>query len=285
MLYRSIFLLVVFPLLLQPSFAAAEPVRFVPLPMHDEQYIRQKFYPFIKYLEQVLPQSVEIVYRGKYKDIIDGLKADEIDLALLGPLPFVLVANSDQAIRPLLQFLEPDGIAGYTCSVGTFVGDQLQMSDLKNKQIALTQPYSTCGFLMTEQLLNREGLSLADNQFEYIGTHSGGALRVINGQAAACGIKTAIGKKFHHLGFDLIAESEVVPGHVLVVNQRTLSSATIAAIRTHLLALKPLENQADAELTKSWGELVRYGAVPAHIDDFKGIIDMLNRIDIPGVDK
>ena len=232
-----------------------------------------------------MPQSVEIVYRDKYEDVIAGLNANEIDLALLGALPFVLALKSDPNIRPLLQFLEPDGSTGYTCSVGTFVADQLQISDLKNKHIALTQPYSTCGFLMTEQMLNREGLSLADNQFEYIGTHSGGALRVINGQAAACGIKTTIGKKLHYLGLDLIAESEILPGHVLVANPRTLSSTTMAAIKTHLLALKPLENQADANLTKNWGELVRYGAAPVCLDQFKMIIDLLGRMDIPGVAK
>ena len=285
MLYRFLSLLILSVLLLHPSFAAAEPIRFAPLPIHGQQYLRHKYYPFIKYLEQGLSQPVEIVYREKYKDIIAGLKADEIDLAILGPLPFVLALKSDPTLRVLLQFLEPDGSTGYTCSVGTFVADQLHISDLKNKHIALTQSYSTCGYLMTEKILNREGLSLADNQFEYIGTHPGCALRVIAGQAAACGIKTVIGKKFYHLGLDLIAESEVVPGFVLVANQRTLNSATMTAIKTHLLELKPLENQADAELTKNWAELTRNGVAPAHIDDFKGIIDMLNRIDIPGVPK
>ncbi len=287
MRHNSIFLLFVFItiFLIQPSFAIAEPIRFALLPTHNEGHVRREFYPFIKYLESVRQQPVKFSYRNNYKDIIDGLMADEIDLALLGPLPFALISQQDPDILPMLHFLNSDGSTGYTCSIGVFIADHLQKDALKNKQFALTQPYSTCGFLMTEHLLNQQGLSLAENQFEYIGNHPDSALSVIDGKAAACGIKTSIGKQFNHLGLRLIAESEVVPNFVLVANQRTLNATTIDVIRQHLLALKPLKNRQDAELTDDWGELIRYGSTPVNIDDFNIVINLLNRIHIPGVSK
>ncbi|MDA3806476.1 MAG: PhnD/SsuA/transferrin family substrate-binding protein, partial [Thiomicrorhabdus sp.] len=263
----------------------AAPVRFGPLPMYSEEHIRQEFYPFIKYLESVLQRPVQFAYRSSNKDVIDALISDEIDLAFLGPLPFALISKQDPDILPLLQFLNADGSVGYTCSVGVFSGDHLRISDLKNKQFALTQSYSTCGFLMTEHLLNQQGLSLADNEFEYIGSHPNCALGVIDGKFSACGIKTSIGKQFYPLGLDLIAESEPVPSYVLVANRRTLTAAEVASVRKHLLALKPLENKQDAELTKDWGNLIKYGTSPVTVDDFRMINDLINRMDTSGVFK
>ncbi|MEA3543975.1 MAG: PhnD/SsuA/transferrin family substrate-binding protein [Thermodesulfobacteriota bacterium] len=280
---RHFFLLFAFFLLLQPTFATAAPLRFAPLPIYNEARIRQDYYPFTQYLERGVQQAVEIVYRSDCQDIIAGLGADEIDLALLGPLPFALALKQGYNISALVQFLNSAGQSTYTCSVGVFAANNLSMTHLKNQQIALTQPYSTCGFLMVEHLLNQHGSTLADNQFEYSGTHSGSALQVITGKASVCGLKTSIGKSFHSLGLDLIAESDVIPSVVLVVNQRTLSPATIASIKKHLLALQPLENQEDALLTKKWGKLVRYGAIQTNAENYKFITDLLHRIDIPGV--
>ena len=280
---RPVVLLFVVIFLSLFSLSCAEPIRFAPLPMHSEEYVRQEFYSFIKYLENVLQRPVNFAYRHSNKDVIDGLMSDEIDLAFLGPLPFTALSKQDPDIIPLLQFLNSDGSVGYTCSVGVFLGDHLQITDLHNKKIALTRPYSTCGFLMTERLLNQSGLSLSDNDFEYIGSHPNCALGVIDGEFSACGIKTSIGKQFQHLGLDLIAESEVVPSFVLVANQRTLNPAEIDTVRKHLLALNPLENEEDADLIKNWGALIKNGTAPVTIDDFEIIIKLINQMDASGV--
>ena len=285
MRYRYILLFFVFTFLFQPSFVCAAPVRFAPLPMHSEEYIRREFYPFIKYLESLILRPVQFSYRQSNKEVVDGLTADEIDLAFLGPLPFALISELDPDILPLLQFLNSDGSVGYTCSVGVFAGDHLQVSDLKNKKIALTRPYSTCGFLMTEHMLNQQELSLADNTFEYVGSHPDCALGVIDGKFSACGIKTSIGKQFYPLGLDLIAESQLIPSFVLVANRRTLSATEIDNVRKHLLALKPLESKQDAELTKEWGALIKYGTIPATVEDFRIITDLISKMDISGVTK
>jgi len=138
---------------------------------------------------------------------------------------------------------------------------------------------------MTEHLLNQQGLSLADNQVEYSGNRDSCVLRVIDGQAAACGVRTSVGKQFHSLGLDLIAESEGVPGFVLVANHRTLNATTIDIIRERLLALKPLDNEKDAALTEDWAGLLRYGGIPVSAADIKMFLDLFNRVDIAGAGK
>ncbi|MBW2184921.1 MAG: hypothetical protein JRG71_00535 [Deltaproteobacteria bacterium] len=83
MRYRLVFPLLVFMFLLQPLCATAKPVRFAPLPVHSEDYIRREYYPFTEYLQHVLQQPVEIAFRHNLEDVLNGLMSDEIDLAHL----------------------------------------------------------------------------------------------------------------------------------------------------------------------------------------------------------
>ncbi len=76
-----------------------------------------------------------------------------------------------------------------------------------------------------------------------------------------------------------------MPSYLLVANRRTLTAAEVASVRKHLLALKPLEIKQDAELTKDWGALIKYGTTPVTVDDFRMINDLINRIDTSGVFK
>jgi len=269
----------------QPAFSVAQPVRFAPLPMHDESYVRREFYPFIQHLEKVLQRPVQFAYHHNNIEVVEGLMSDTIDLAFIGPMPYAILFQKDPEIIPLLQFLNGDGSHGYTCSIGVFAAEKLTITDLKDKSFALTRPYSTCGFLMTESMLNQQGLSLTDNHYEFIGKHPECALAVIEGQVDACGIKTSIGKRFTSMGLVLIEESPRVPGFVLVANQRTLSQPEIERVSEGLLALKPLEDPKDAEITSNWGRLIKHGTTPIARDDFKTIIELLNQMEIPGVEK
>jgi len=275
-----LFILLIF---FQAAPICAGSIRFAAPPMLNQDQARQEYYLFTRDLEHVLTRSVQLISFPSHNKIIESLKNDEIDLAILGSLPLALLLKQDPDILPLAQFLNADGSAGYTCSVAVFSGDNLRIEDLKNKHFALTQPYCTCGFLLTESLLSQQGVHLSDNDFEYVGSHPGCAVGVIGGQYSACGIRTSIGEQYHHLGLDLIAESGRLPGFALVANQRTLSAKDIDMVQKHLLELQPLKSPEDVELMKNWGQFIKYGAVPVAIDDFKIITDLMNEIDTSGV--
>jgi phosphonate transport system substrate-binding protein len=284
MKYHFAILIVTLSLFL-PTFSFAKPVRFGPLPMRGESYVREEFYPFIQYLEEILQRPVEFAYRDDNRGVIDGLSNDEIDLAFLGPLPYAVLSQKDSKILPLLQFLNADGSSGYTCSVGIFSGTDLTIHDLKGKAFALTQPYSTCGYLMTECMLNHQGVSLENNSYEFIGSHPDVALAVIEGKVDVCGIKTSIGQQYASLGLTLLKESSRVPSFILVANSRTLKQDEISRVRDRLLALAPLVKKEDATLTQNWGELIKYGAAPVGENEFQVIIDLLKHIKVPGVNQ
>ncbi len=280
------FVLCLFFIACTPVFLRAQqPVMFSPLPMHSEAYVRREFYPFIQYIEKILQRSVEFSYQDNNIKVVTGLINDKIDLAFLGPLPMVELLNHAPQMQPVIQFLNQDGSVGYTCSIGVFTDSGLNLEDLQNKSIALTRPFSTCGYLMTEVMLKQAGLSLEDNQYTFLGQHPQCALAVIDGRFNACGIKTSIGQEFSPLGLNLIAESPRVPSFVLVANPHTLPASDIEKLRTELLKINPRTNPQYATLTADWGELIKYGTAPASLNDFSDLAEWVKNINIPGVAK
>lgn len=260
----------------------AKDIVFAPLPMELQEKVSSEFRPMLFYLEQQLNSSIVISCFKNYNDILEGFSKGRIDLTILGPLPYIKLRRKYAHITPVVNFLNAEGKKTYTCSIITGIESKLDSTNLlKGKQIALTQPCSTCGYLMTEKILQSAGHSLEENQYRYVGNHQEVALAVIRGEFDAGGIKTAIGHKYAHLGLRILAETEPLPGFLLVANSKTLTANQIKTIRKALLQLTPLSNQAHRQLTRTWGKIIRYGAVTVTDEDYNMIQQGLDEIIIP----
>ncbi|MEA3464543.1 MAG: PhnD/SsuA/transferrin family substrate-binding protein [Thermodesulfobacteriota bacterium] len=267
-----------------PSGAfSAQTIRLAVLPMVSEAEVFQQFSPFNHYISDITRQPVELVYWQNYKKLLDELINDHIDLAFLGPLPYVILTNQDNSFIPIARFVDANGNANYTCSLIAFDCDVAALN-VKQARIALTQPYSTCGYLYTKQLLKKYPLNLEELSYYYAGQHSTCALDVIRGTAQIAGVKTSIARQYSNLGLRIIAESEPIPGFLLVANSRTLEAGTIDKIRSALLQLDPRHNQTDAKTTATWGKMIRYGAIPVIAEGYQQIRQLFEQTQIPGVD-
>lgn len=263
------------------SLAIAQPIRFAPLPMVSERQIEKNFQPFVHYLSTVTSTDVEMIHHKNYDTILDGLINDQIDLAFLGPLPYVFLTQQDLSYVPVVRFINQGGNSTYTCSLVSFDSNLSRLDSTMPPIVALTQPESTCGYLLTEQLLQLFHASLDDLPYYYAGQHSECALEVLRGNAQFAGMQTSIARQYHNLGLRVVAESDPLPGFLLLANPRTLDSDTILKIRTALLGLKPYESSDGAVTTAGWGELIRYGAIPVQSSDYDVIRKMLDGVTIP----
>jgi len=236
----------------------------------------------LSYLEQELSEPISIEFHKNYAAILDAFCRDNIDLAFLGPLPYIKLKKKCDKVVPIVRFVNKKGKSTYTCSIitDTEIGVQ-NLQELKGKKVALTQPLSTCGYLMTDFLLRQAGFHLADTRYRYVGNHRKVALAVIRGEADAGGLKTSIAHKYEHLGIRFLARTPPLPGFLLVANGSTMSLGQIQKIRAALLRLHPLTNPEDAETTACWGEKIRYGAVPVNDRDYDIIRNELAGITIP----
>lgn len=268
-----------------PIVVTAGPIRLAPLPIFAEKEATKKFLPFAHYLSEITDSQVDLVYHQSYKTLLDELIHDKIDLAYLGPLPYVLLIDKDPAFVPVVRFVDAGGASTYTCSLVVFDQDLPTLNVSATTSVALTQPYSTCGYLLSEHLLNRHDLSLSNIPFYYADHHSECALDVVRGKAAVAGVKTSIARQYSLLGLRSVEQSEPLPGFLLVANPHTLTAETIEQIRSALLRLDPRHNAKDAEICASWGNDIRYGAIPVQVGDYQTIVNLLDKITIPGVNQ
>jgi len=259
--------------LVAPVTQAEQVIRFAPLPEEDTKIVHEQFQGLADYLQEETGLSIRWVRLRDYADIVEQFRAGDIDLAYLGPLPYVILARDHAPTRPLCCFRDADGAAAYTCSLVVYGGSGLTLDRLKGVRFGLTQPYSTCGYLAASRMLATVGLSLTGdgNSFRYAGSHSEAALGVVQGRYDVAGIKTAIAGRYQHMDLDVIATSPAYPGFNLVANAATLDAATIERLQTALLRLDPKARPGLAERMKGWGNPVRHGTVPPNECDYSGV--------------
>lgn len=247
--------------------------------MENRETVLKQFMPMTTYLRQTLGLEIRFDYSDSYDEILEKFQAGAIDLAYLGPLPYVsLKAKVDQA-EPLVHFNEADGQPLYTCAIVALADRHIDLVGLTNQRVALTQPLSTCGFLSTNGLLRAKGSALAKNLYRYLDKHDEVALAVVRGEFELGGIKTAIARKYAHLGLGVLAETAPLPGFALIANGATLKPETRAVIRAALANLDPAGR--DKTMLEHWGDNIRHGAVAAHDRDYLPVRDLLGDEPIP----
>lgn len=261
----------------------ADPLKFAPLPLEDRKIIHEQFHGLVDYLHKETGYDVEMVHLSDYAEIIEKFRRNEVDLAYLGPLPYVILKRDFDAAQPLVCFRDVNGAASYTCSLITYGDSGLELNKLKGVHFGLTQPYSTCGYLAVTQMLEEVGLSLArdGNTFEYAGSHSKAALGVAQGVFDVAGVKTAIARRYQHLDLEMIAQSRDFPGFALVANTNNLDRETMAKLQEALLALQPASKPLNGTLVSGWGKHLRQGTVPPGECDYSGVSKALRHIPSP----
>lgn len=253
---------------------AVEPLAFAPLPMETPETVTIQWKPALDYLGKALGTSLRIEYSDSYATILEKFEAGKLDLAYLGPLPYVTLKERFPAAVPVVHFNEKEGQPNYTCAIVALAERKLKASDLRGKTIALTQPLSTCGYLSTDGLLRRAGSDLERNRYRYLDRHDAVAIAVARGDFDAGGLKTVIGQKYAHVGLRVLAESPLLPSFALIANGARLSPERIAAIRNALVG-------ADAAQRTTWGDNIKHGVVPAADKDFDVVRKLRARTDIP----
>ena len=262
-----------------PSLLHARPLVFAPLPMESRETVLKQFMPLAAYLSEALGREIVFDYSENYDQILEKFRNGKLDLAYLGPLPYVSLRAVDDKVEPLVHFKEASGEPLYTCAIVAVADRKLDLGRLEKRMVALTQPLSTCGYLSTNGLLRQRGSALSRNLYRYLGKHDEVAKAVVRGEFDLGGLKTAIGRKYAHLGLAILAETPPLPSFALVGNTQTLTSDEREAIRDALVRLDPAGR--DREMLATWGENVRYGAVPGKDADYDPVRGLLDREPIP----
>jgi phosphonate transport system substrate-binding protein len=251
---------------------ASPALRFAPLPLENREAMLRQFLPLADHLQRKLGQPVELVFHDRYDALLDAFTRGELDLALIGPLPYVRLRERHAHAVPLAHFVEADRQPTYRCALVDFAGDGVAPAALRGRELALTQPLSTCGPLAADALLRRYAdFGLDQVRVRHFATHDAVALAVVAGEHPAGTLKESIARKFATLGLRVRALSEPFPAFALVANAATLSPARRQALSRALLL-------ATAEERTAWGHDWRHGLRPARDADYAAV----RRLAMPG---
>lgn len=260
------FLRIMIILLYGATVFAAEThtITFTPLPMKNKEKTIEDFLPLTDHLKTEHGFNMVYNYKSDYKDILEGFKNKEIDIAYLGPLPFAILKSQYPHVEPIIAFHQQNGKVYYRCVISKFI-DDIEPKDRPLK-VALTQPLSTCGYYMTEKLIKQHyGKELGQQQYNYTMSHTNALMETLKGNYDVAGASEEIAEKFTSLGMQILSTSIDLPGYALVVNTKTLSTKEIEAIKKAILDIPKNEY-------KQWGSKLMYGferAQPTLYDSIK----------------
>jgi phosphonate transport system substrate-binding protein len=260
---------------------SAQTYVFAPLPMEEPEAVIRQYKPFLAHLERETGLHFQIAYSKDYAELLRKFRDGEVDIAYLGPLPYVELKATYPAAEPVVHFLERSGKAKFTCALFT-AGEDNPKAKSGKARVALTQPLSTCGYLAADALLEQQQhIDIELLRYRYIGKHDEAVLSVARGDFEWGAAKTSIVRRYENLGIRIVRETAELPSFSLVANSKRMPQQHLDAIRKALLNLRPLASPADASYTTTWGENVRYGALPATDADYDPVRKMRRNTRIP----
>lgn len=222
--------------LLAPQAAPGANEQFI-LGIHPylpPQHLQNAFTPFARELERRIGMSISLLIARDYEDHIRNIGEGRVDIAFLGPVPYVSLVRK-YGLRPLLARLEVRGKPSFSGVI--FVAEQSplrRLRDLRGKRFAFGDRQSTMGHVVPRFMLERAGVRLS--RHEHLSDHENIVLGVLSGDFDAGAVKEDVFEQFRSRGLRALAVSPPISEHLFVA-KRSLSRGTAARLRDVLLNL------------------------------------------------
>lgn len=262
---------------------AADPLRGRVLTLGVHPYLshaelQRRFAPLAGYLSQALGTPVRVQVGRSYAEHILETGRDHVDIAYLGPIPYVRVVEQ-YGPKPLLARLEIDGRPVLTGHIVAASGSNLRsLADLRGKAFAFGDPESTMSSIVPRAELAAAGVRLADlGSYVHLHGHNNVALAVLSGQADAGAVKNEVLDAYAGRGLRSLSALPEVSEHLFVA-RADLPEDAVERLRQLFLHLRespggPLILQAiNSKAT---------GFVPVTDADYDNLRDLLETIKVP----
>jgi ABC-type phosphate/phosphonate transport system substrate-binding protein len=140
-------------------------------------------------LEGQLDQPVEPLFNDDYEQLLEGVKAARLDLAWMPPL---LQRRALAAGATLAAVSERGGTLVYRSALLVRDDDtRRSLGDLRGARAAWSDPHSAAGHLFPVQLLKKEKIELASQEFYGSSLGALGALKLRRADVCACYVSEA----------------------------------------------------------------------------------------------
>lgn len=162
------------------------------IPNENSADLTGTYEPLIKMLEAETGSTVKLQQASDYAGIVEGMIADRVDIAFLGPFSYVIATTNEADIKPLGALAGKKGEPSGYYSLGITQSDNNsvnELADFAGKDTCFVDPGSTSGFLYPSSGLITEGVTTSGKESDvsaalnpiYAGGHDASALAVKNG--------------------------------------------------------------------------------------------------------
>lgn len=262
------------------------------IPAENSSDLKASYEPLIKLLERETGSSVEFVQASDYAGVVEGMIADNVDLAFFGPFAYVVAKINGAKITPLGAVIGEQGEQPGYQSYGLTRSDVADINGLKDfagKKVCFVDPGSTSGFLYPTAGLIEEGVIKSGSEADvsaamspvFAGGHDSSALSIANGDCdAGFAFDTMVDQTMIEKGdlqpgqLKTVWKSEMIAGSVFAANDSLGAEAIdkLTSIFTEKANVESLQAAGFCE-----GDACRitderaWGVVPATDADYDGV--------------
>jgi len=250
-------------------------VYFSAITLYHPIVMYQRYQPLMDYLTKNTPYKFELKLSQDYRDIINFLKTDKVQVALLGGVTY-LEAKKEFNVIPILKPLGQDGKPFYRCVfIARASNNKINsLTDLRGKSVAFASKLSTSGGLAPLYHLYSHGIALNElSRYSNLKYHDSVAREVLRGNFDAGAVIDSVANRFMDSGLKIIDISEPIPGLPIVV-RADLSPKVINAVKGALLSLN-YNNPVHRKMMEQWDEEFKYGFAEAADHDYDSIREMI----------
>ncbi|MGE2726380.1 phosphate/phosphite/phosphonate ABC transporter substrate-binding protein [Mycolicibacterium pulveris] len=213
-----------------------ETLTLASVPAENSADLRASYDPLIKMLEKETGSKIEFVQASDYAGVVEGIIADNVDLAFFGPFAYVVATINGAKLTPLGAVISEQGAAPGYQSYGLARADDPTingLSDFAGKKVCFVDPSSTSGFLYPSAGLIEAGVVESGSEADisagvtpiYAGGHDASALAIASGDCdAGFAFDTMVDKTMIEKGdlqpgqLKTVWKSEMIAGSVFAAN-------------------------------------------------------------------
>ncbi|MBJ7466630.1 MAG: phosphate/phosphite/phosphonate ABC transporter substrate-binding protein, partial [Mycolicibacterium sp.] len=262
------------------------------IPAENSSDLKASYEPLIKLLEKETGSTIEFVQASDYAGVVEGMIADNVDLAFFGPFAYVVAKVNGAKITPLGAVIGEEGEQPGYQSYGLTRSDVTDINGLKDfagKKVCFVDPSSTSGYLYPTAGLIEEGVITSGSEADvsaamspvFAGGHDASALSIANGDCdAGFAFDTMVDQTMIEKGdlqpgqLKTVWKSEMIAGSVFAANDSLGTEAIdkLTALFTEKVNVESLEAEGfckgdECRITdeRAWG------VVPASDADYDGV--------------
>jgi len=246
-------------------------------PYLTPQELVKRFTPFAEYLSKEIGRKVEVRVGRTYEEHLQAICHNEVDIAFLGPAPYIKLSSKSQS-QTLLAKFSLKKQEGYYGHIVTRENSGIKnISDLVDRSFAFGDPLSTMSHLIPRYMLQKKSIYLEDLSYsQYLFSHRNVAHSILSGDFDAGAVKHEIYKEFLTKGLREIAITPLIPPHLFVASNK-IPTKLSNSIKQAMLKLNSMKN--GAKILKAIHRQLN-ALVPVQDSDYNQLRKMLEELKI-----